>query len=254
VSDDQTAARKGAANDVPAATKRIPEATVLRLPVYQRILTELVRAGTRTVSSEQLAELARVNAAKVRKDLSFLGSFGTRGSGYDPEFLITQIDRALGIDENWSVAIVGIGNLGRALTNSAGFASRGCQVTSLFDVDPSVVGEEIRGMKVRHMDEIATLRPADCPDIGVITTPGWAAQSVADLLVRMGVTSLLNFAPRVLHVPAQVHVRYVDLSIELQVLGFYRARQDAVTRAGGAGDEPVPLIRAVGMSPPQDPA
>ncbi len=237
---------------MPAATKRIPEATVLRLPVYQRILTELVRAGTGTVSSEQLAELARVNAAKVRKDLSFLGSFGTRGSGYDPEFLITQIDRALGIDENWSVAIVGIGNLGRALTNSAGFASRGCQVTSLYDVDASVVGEEIRGMKVRHMDEIATLRPAECPDIGVITTPGWAAQSVADLLVRMGVTSLLNFAPRVLHVPAQVHVRYVDLSIELQVLGFYRARQDAVTRAGGTGDEPVPLIRAVGMSPPQD--
>jgi redox-sensing transcriptional repressor len=252
VSDDQTAARKPAATDMPAATKRIPEATVLRLPVYQRILTELVRAGTGTVSSEQLAELARVNAAKVRKDLSFLGSFGTRGSGYDPEFLITQIDRALGIDENWSVAIVGIGNLGRALTNSAGFASRGCQVTSLYDVDASVVGEEIRGMKVRHMDEIATLRPAECPDIGVITTPGWAAQSVADLLVRMGVTSLLNFAPRVLHVPAQVHVRYVDLSIELQVLGFYRARQDAVTRAGGTGDEPVPLIRAVGMSPPQD--
>lgn len=250
MTDDQTAARKPAEPDVPAV-KRIPEATVLRLPVYQRILTELVRAGTRTVSSEQLAELARVNAAKVRKDLSFLGSFGTRGSGYDPEFLIAQIDRALGIDENWSVAVVGIGNLGRALTNSAGFASRGCQVTSLFDVDPAVVGEEIRGMKVRHMDEIATMRPAECPDIGVITTPGWAAQSVADLLVRTGVTSLLNFAPRVLHVPAQVHVRYVDLSIELQVLAFYRARQDAAARAGN-GDEPVPLIRAVGMSPPQD--
>jgi redox-sensing transcriptional repressor len=231
--------------------KRIPEATVLRLPVYQRILTELVRAGTRTVSSEQLAELARVNAAKVRKDLSLLGSFGTRGSGYDADFLIAQIDRALGMDENWSVAIVGIGNLGRALTNSAGFASRGCQVTSLYDVDPEVVGEEIRGMKVRHMDEIATLRAADCPDIGVITTPGWSAQGVADLLVRTGVTSLLNFAPRVLHVPSRVHVRYVDLSIELQVLGFYRARQEAAARAGN-GDEPVPLIRAVGMSPPQD--
>ncbi|HEY1446462.1 MAG TPA: redox-sensing transcriptional repressor Rex [Acidimicrobiales bacterium] len=250
MSDDQTAAPKPGAPDTPVV-KRIPEATVLRLPVYQRILTELVRAGTRTVSSEQLAELARVNAAKVRKDLSLLGSFGTRGSGYDADFLIAQIDRALGMDENWSVAIVGIGNLGRALTNSAGFASRGCQVTSLYDVDPEVVGEEIRGMKVRHMDEIATLRAADCPDIGVITTPGWSAQGVADLLVRTGVTSLLNFAPRVLHVPSRVHVRYVDLSIELQVLGFYRARQEAAARAGN-GDEPVPLIRAVGMSPPQD--
>jgi redox-sensing transcriptional repressor len=249
VSDDQTAPRPAASD--PPAVKRIPEATVLRLPVYQRILTELVRAGTRTVSSERLAELARVNAAKVRKDLSLLGSFGTRGSGYDADFLIAQIDRALGIDENWSVAIVGIGNLGRALTNSAGFASRGCQVTSLYDVDPTVVGEEIRGIKVRHMDELATLRGAECPDIGVITTPGWSAQGVADLLVRSGVTSLLNFAPRVLHVPPHVHVRYVDLSIELQVLGFYRARQDAAGRAGN-GDEPVPLIRAVGMSPPQD--
>ena len=101
--------------DMTVPPRRIPEATVLRLPIYQRILGELVRAGARTVSSEQLADLARVNAPKVRKDLSLLGSFGTRGSGYDPEFLIAQIDRALGVDENWSVAMVGIGNLGRAL-------------------------------------------------------------------------------------------------------------------------------------------
>ena len=180
----------------PSSPKRIPEATVLRLPVYQRILAELARTGVSTVSSEQLASLARVNAAKVRKDLSLLGSFGTRGSGYDPELLIAQIDRALGVDENWSVAIVGIGNLGRALTNSAGFASRGCHVTSLFDVDPAVVGEEIRGMTVRHMDELAKLRPHERPDIGVITTPGWAAQQVAELLVRAGVTSLLKFRRR----------------------------------------------------------
>jgi redox-sensing transcriptional repressor len=227
-------------SDESAPARRIPEATVLRLPIYQRLLGELVRAGARTVSSEQLADLARVNAAKVRKDLSLLGSFGTRGSGYDPEFLIAQIDRALGVDENWSVAVVGIGNLGRALTNSAGFASRGCQVTSLFDVDPSVVGEEIAGIRVRHMDEIATLRPADRPDIGVITTPGWAAQGVADLLIRAGVTSLLNFAPRVLTVPPTVHLRYVDLSIELQVLGFYRARVEDRVRA--------PMLGSVGLS------
>jgi redox-sensing transcriptional repressor len=226
------------------APRRIPEATVLRLPIYQRILAEMVRGGARTVSSEQLAELARVNAAKVRKDLSLLGSFGTRGSGYNPEFLIAQIDRALGVDENWSVAMVGIGNLGRALTNSAGFASRGCQVTSLFDVDPAVVGEEIRGIRVRHMDEIASLRAAERPDIGVITTPGWAAQGVADLLVRAGVTSLLNFAPRVLTVPPTVHLRYVDLSIELQVLGFYRVRAE---EAGGDGVH-APMMRSVGLS------
>ena len=194
--------RSSEESDASAAPRRIPEATVLRLPIYQRILAELVRAGARTVSSERLAELARVNASKVRKDLSLLGSFGTRGTGYDPEFLIAQIDRALGVHENWSVAVVGIGNLGRALTNSAGFASRGCQVTSLYDVDPAVVGEEIRGMRVRHMDEIAKLRTAERPDIGVITTPGWAAQGVADLLVRVGVTSLLNFAAQGPHRPA----------------------------------------------------
>jgi redox-sensing transcriptional repressor len=222
---------------------------VLRLPVYQRILAELVRTGASTVSSEQLASLARVNAAKVRKDLSLLGSFGTRGSGYDPELLIAQIDRALGVDENWCVAIVGIGNLGRALTNSAGFASRGCHVTALFDVDPAVVGEEIRGITVRHMDELAALRPRERPDIGVIATPGWAAQQVAELLVRAGVTSLLNFAPRVLNVPPDVHLRYVDLSIELQVLGFYRARQEDLEREAAGEGRTVPLIRSVGMSP-----
>jgi redox-sensing transcriptional repressor len=255
VSEDQIASGGRDALDGPETApsqapvpKRIPEATVLRLPVYQRILAELARGGVRTVSSEQLAELARVNAAKVRKDLSLLGSFGTRGSGYDPDFLIAQIDRALGIDENWSVAIVGIGNLGRALINSASFASRGCHITMLFDVDPAVVGEEIRGIQVRHMDEIASLRPASCPDIGVITTPGWSAQGVADLLVRAGVTSLLNFAPRVLTVPPSVHLRYVDLSIELQVLGFYRARQEAAEPAGAGGGERGPLIRAVGLS------
>jgi redox-sensing transcriptional repressor len=233
----------------PPTPKRIPEATVLRLPVYQRILAELARTGASNVSSEQLAALARVNAAKVRKDLSLLGSFGTRGSGYDPELLIAQIDRALGVDENWSVAIVGIGNLGRALTNSAGFASRACHVTSLFDVDPAVVGEEIRGMTVRHMDELSKLRPSECPDIGVITTPGWAAQQVAELLVRAGVTSLLNFAPRVLNVPPNVHLRYVDLSIELQVLGFYRTRSEDMGREAAADGSRLPLMRSVGMSP-----
>ncbi len=226
---------------------------MLRLPVYQRILAELARAGASTVSSEQLATLARVNASKVRKDLSLLGSFGTRGSGYEPGFLIAQIDRALGVDANWSVAIVGIGNLGRALTNSAGFASRGCRITSLFDVDPDVVGEEIRGMTVRHMDEIASLRAAERPDIGVIATPGPPAQQVADLLIRAGVTSLLNFAPRVLNVPATVQVRYVDLSIELQVLGYYRAQQEEAGREDGGGTaDQSPVLRSVGMSAAPD--
>ena len=224
----------------------------MRLPVYQRILAELVRTNVATVSSEQLATLAAVNAAKVRKDLSLLGSFGTRGSGYDPAYLIDQIEQALGVDKNWTIAVVGIGNLGRALTNSEGFASRGFNVTAIFDVDPTVIGEEIKGLRVRHMDEIATLRSSERPAIGVITTPGWAAQEVANLLVAVGVTSLLNFAPRVLTVPPHVHLRYVDLSIELQVLGFYRSRLDeSVHRTDTDGDR-VPFIRSVGLSAPTE--
>jgi redox-sensing transcriptional repressor len=234
------------------APRRIPEATVVRLPVYQRILAELVRTNVATVSSEQLASLAAVNAAKVRKDLSLLGSFGTRGSGYDPAYLIDQIEQALGVDKTWTIAVVGIGNLGRALTNSEGFASRGFNVTAIFDVDPAVIGEEIKGLRVRHMDEIATLRSSERPAIGVITTPGWAAQQVANLLVAVGVTSLLNFAPRVLTVPPQVHLRYVDLSIELQVLGFYRSRQDEPARRVDSDGDRVPLIRSVGLSAPTD--
>jgi redox-sensing transcriptional repressor len=224
----------------------------VRLPVYQRILAELVRTNVATVSSEQLASLAAVNAAKVRKDLSLLGSFGTRGSGYDPAYLIDQIEQALGVDRTWTIAVVGIGNLGRALTNSEGFASRGFNVTAIFDVDPAVIGEEIKGLRVRHMDEIATLRSSERPAIGVITTPGWAAQQVADLLVAVGVTSLLNFAPRVLTVPSHVHLRYVDLSIELQVLGFYRSRQDEPARRADSDGDRVPLIRSVGLSAPTD--
>jgi len=224
----------------------------VRLPVYQRILAELVRTNVATVSSEQLASLAAVNAAKVRKDLSLLGSFGTRGSGYDPAYLIDQIEHALGVDRNWTIAVVGIGNLGRALTNSEGFASRGFNVTAIFDVDPAVIGEEIKGLRVRHMDEIATLRSSERPAIGVITTPGWAAQQVANLLVAVGVTSLLNFAPRVLTVPSHVHLRYVDLSIELQVLGFYRSRLDGATQRVDSDGGRVPLIRSVGLSAPTD--
>jgi len=225
---------------------------VVRLPVYQRILAELVRTNVPTVSSEQLASLAAVNAAKVRKDLSFLGSFGTRGSGYDPTFLITQIERALGVDQDWAIAVVGIGNLGRALTNSEGFASRGFNVTALFDVDPNVIGEEIKGLRVRHMNEIASLRSTERPAIGVITTPGWAAQQVADLLVQVGVTSLLNCAPRVLTVPAHVYLRYVDLSIELQVLGFYRARRGEAEPVAESEGDRLPAIRSVGLAAPTD--
>jgi redox-sensing transcriptional repressor len=228
--------------------RRISEATVVRLPVYQRILAELLRGGTTTVSSEQLASRARVNAAKVRKDLSLLGSFGTRGTGYDVAFLISQIDRALGVGRDWPVVVVGIGNLGRALVNSEGFSSRGFRVAALFDVDPAVVGQPVGPVIVRHADELVTLAAVDRPVIGVVATPAMAAQEVADALVAIGVKSILNFAPRVLTVPADVLLRYVDLSIELQVLTFYQSRRFGEAEVEGAGS----AIRSVGLSPHPD--
>jgi len=233
--------------------RKIPEATVVRLPVYQRIIAELLRSGVTTVSSEQLAGLARVNAAKVRKDLSLLGSFGTRGTGYDAAFLESQIDRALGVDRDWPVAIVGVGNLGRALVNSEGFSSRGFRVAVLFDVDPAVVGERVGPTSVRHVDELAELTDAERPAIGVITTPPGSAQVVADRLVAAGVRSILNFAPRVLSVPADVLLRYVDLSIELQVMSFYQSHRTE-EYAGEEGAGGVPILRSVGLTAASDPA
>jgi redox-sensing transcriptional repressor len=227
-----------------ATGRRIPEATVARLPVYQRILEELLRSGTTTVSSELLGAAAQVNAAKVRKDLSLLGSFGTRGSGYDVAFLVEQIDRQLGLDREWTVVIAGIGNLGRALARSQGFAARNFRVAALIDTDPAIIGECIDGVEVRHPDDLPAIVAA-CPlAIGVITAPAPVAQRVADLLVDAGVRSLLNFAPRVLEVPPGVLLRYVDLSMELQVMSFYQARQ--LEDAPGAG---MPVMRPIGRTP-----
>jgi redox-sensing transcriptional repressor len=224
--------------------RRIPEATVARLPVYQRILEELLRSGTTTVSSELLASSAQVNAAKVRKDLSLLGSFGTRGAGYDAAFLIEQIERELGLDRVWPVVIAGIGNLGRALARSQGFAARNFRVAALLDTDPAIIGEHIDDVVVRHPDDLGAIAAERPLAIGVITTPAAGAQRVADQMVAAGVPSILNFAPRVLEVPADVLLRYVDLSIELQIISFYQSRL-----TGDGAPDRMPVIRSIGLSP-----
>src|SRR6478735_2714972 len=134
--------------------RHIPEATVARLPVYLRSLAELVDEKIPTVSSERLAEMAGVNAAKVRKDLSYLGSYGTRGVGYDVEYLLFQMSRELGLTQHWPVVIVGIGNLGHALANYGGFDASGFHVVALIDADPTKVGQEVAGMPVRSLDDL----------------------------------------------------------------------------------------------------
>ncbi|HZQ85072.1 MAG TPA: redox-sensing transcriptional repressor Rex [Acidimicrobiales bacterium] len=205
--------------------RRIPEATVARLPVYLRCLVEVADGKIATVSSERLAEMAGVNAAKVRKDLSYLGSYGTRGVGYDVEYLLYQISRELGLTQDWPVVIVGLGNLGHALANYNGFSARGFRVVALVDADPAKVGTKIGDLAVRPIDDLDAIATSDKPAIGIIATPAQAAQDVADRLVAAGVTSILNFAPVVLSVPDGVSLRKVDLSIELQILSFYQQRQ-----------------------------
>lgn len=204
--------------------KRIPDATVARLPIYLRSLLELA-ADTMTVSSEQLAESAGVNAAKVRKDLSYLGSYGTRGVGYDVEYLQGQMRRALGLTHDWPVVIVGIGNLGAALANYGGFGDRGYPVAALVDVSPNVVGTVHGGLEVRPASDLAAIVEEHEVGIGVITTPAVAAQTVADELVDAGVRSILNFAPTVITVPDGVSLRKVDLAVEMQILSFYQQRR-----------------------------
>jgi redox-sensing transcriptional repressor len=203
----------------------IPDATVARLPLYLRALTALSERSVPTVSSEELATAAGVNSAKLRKDFSYLGSYGTRGVGYDVEYLVYQISRELGLTQDWPVVIVGIGNLGHALANYGGFASRGFRVAALLDADPALAGQTAAGLPVRHMDELEEIIRAEHVSIGVITTPPGAAQQVCDRLVAAGVTSILNFAPTVLSVPDGVDVRKVDLSIELQILAFHEQRK-----------------------------
>jgi redox-sensing transcriptional repressor len=205
--------------------RRIPEATVARLPVYLRCLLEMNDSTTITVSSERLAELAGVNAAKVRKDLSYLGSYGTRGVGYDVEYLLFQISRELGLTQVWPVVIVGIGNLGHALANYKGFPARGFRVVALVDADPAKVGEQVGELRVRSLDDLPAIAEQDGIAIGIIATPAGAAQEVADRLVAAGVSSILNFAPALVTVPPSVSLRKVDLSIELQILSFYQQRR-----------------------------
>ncbi len=197
-----------------------------RLPLYRRSLLELAEARAVTVSSEGLAERSGVNAAKVRKDLSYLGSYGTRGVGYDVEYLLYQVSRSLGLDQARPVVIVGVGNLGHALAGYRGFAERGFPVAALVDADPRRVGERVGGRVVRHIDDLPELVRDEGVAIGVVATPAAAAQEVVDRLVAAGVRSILNFAPALVTVAPDVSIRKVDLAVELQILSYYQQHRD----------------------------
>jgi len=198
----------------------IPSATISRLPVYLRCLDEFTATST-TCSSDQLAAIAGVNPAQVRKDLSYLGSYGVRGVGYQVEDLKAQIARALGLTKEYPVAIVGAGNLGSALAKYDGFSAWGFEVVALLDIDPERVGLEIDDHPVEPLSALEQIVEERDVSIGIVATPAPAAQEVADRMAAAGVRSILNFAPTVLHVPDGVQVRRVDLSTELQILTFH---------------------------------
>ncbi|MFC6712750.1 redox-sensing transcriptional repressor Rex [Branchiibius cervicis] len=206
----------------PATRREIPGATVARLPVYLRALRAAAAAGTDVISSEELARAAGVRSSGLRKDLSFLGSYGVRGVGYDVEHLTEEISRELGLHREWSVAIIGMGNLGHALAAYSGFATRGFSVRWLVDSDPAIIGRTIAGKTVIGFPQFEQF--ADDGVIAVLATPPASAQAVTDQVVALGIRSILNFAPVPVHVPDGVEVRKVDLATELQILAFHGQR------------------------------
>jgi redox-sensing transcriptional repressor len=208
-----------------AGARRIPEATVARLPLYLRALDDAARERMVTISSEALALRAGVNAPQVRKDLSHLGSYGTRGVGYDVAYLLRQINRQLGLTEDRRVAIIGAGNLGRALASYGGFPARGFHVVAAFDVDPGKIGTLLGEVVVQSSGSMIEVFEEEKVDIALIATPATVAQSVADAAVAAGVGSILNFAPTTVSVPTRVALRQVDLGIELQILSFYEQQR-----------------------------
>jgi redox-sensing transcriptional repressor len=224
-------ARRNGRVDGRNGESRVPDATVARLATYLRVLSTLGDRAVATVSSEELAAAAGVNSAKLRKDLSYLGSYGIRGVGYDVTTLTEQISRTLGLTVHRSVALIGVGNLGQALAGYAGFATRGFRIAALVDSDPARIGSTIRGLKVRDIAELDRIVEEHAITIGVLAVPAAAAQDVCDRLVAAGVTSILNFAPVVVAVPPHVHLRKVDLAAELQILSFHETRK-ALARVG----------------------
>jgi len=212
--------------------RRIPEATVERLPVYLRVLTE---AQEETMSSDHLAARAGVNAAQVRKDLSHLGSYGTRGVGYDVAYLVRQINRVLGLSTDRRVAIVGVGNLGHALARYGGFGERGFRMVAAFDNDPRTIGERVGSIEVSPMSKLAEVIHHKKVDLVVLTTPASAAQDAANAVVAAGVTSILNFAPIRVEAPEPVVIRQVDLGVELQILSYYEQHHHTSSDVGATG-------------------
>jgi redox-sensing transcriptional repressor len=207
----------------------VPKAVVNRLSLYLRELQQLVRNGTANTSSNQLGSMLGLTDAQVRKDLAYFGHFGYPGIGYKCQELISAIRKILGTDRGWPVALIGTGNLGRALLGYKGFESQNFQIVAAFDVAEEVVGTRIEGIPVHHLNDLAQVVKSEQIKLGMIMVPSHAAQGVADQLIQAGIVGILNFAPVTLVLPDHVKVVGVDLAIELEQLCFNVAQHKATT-------------------------
>jgi redox-sensing transcriptional repressor len=203
---------------------KIPEMTIRRLSVYTRCLLQLEEDGVKTVSSQELADRFNLNSAQVRKDLAYFGEFGVRGIGYYVAGLKAELQRILGLDREWPVALVGFGNLGSALFHYKGFGRQGFRIAAIFDDDPGKVGRDVDGVPIFGTLEMARVVRERGIQIAMVAVPAEGAQTVTDQLVAAGIKAVLNFAPTRLRVGRDVRLKNVDLSIELETFSFYLAR------------------------------
>ncbi len=201
-----------------------PDVVVRRLPLYARSLRYLLQDGISSISSQDLGERINVTAAQIRKDLSYFGEFGKQGIGYDVEKLLDQIERILGLTQDWPVVLVGVGHLGQAIVRYEGFRHNGIHVVALFDSDPNKVGIDIAGMTVMNDDQIGSIVQEQCIKMAIVAVPAPRAQEVTNLLVDAGVRAILSYAPIVLQVPEGVWVRYIDPVAVLHSMTYYLAR------------------------------
>lgn len=208
----------------------VPKAVVSRLSLYLRELQHLVRDGHETTSSNQLGRLLGFTDAQVRKDLAYFGHFGYPGIGYRCDELIVAIRKILGTNVDWRVALVGVGNLGRALLGYRGFREQGFHIVAAFDLDPSKVGQDVEGVPVYHLDQLPDRVRELKIRLGIVAVPAAAAQAAADRLVGAGVGGVLNFAPLTIGLPDHVRSVGVDLAIELEQLAF-----SVLSRPAGGG-------------------
>lgn len=206
--------------NLPVKSSHIPRATIQRLAIYVQVLEAFARDGVTVISSNPLAEACGVNGSQVRKDLAYFGEFGVRGVGYNVDTLIRSITGSLGVDREWKMALVGVGNLGRAILNHNDFRIRGFNIVALFDCDPFKIGEVMHGMEVQCTDALKDCAKSLGIEMGIITTPPERAQRAAGHLVDAGVDYILNFAPARIRVPAHVKVEYVDFFNHLYSLAF----------------------------------